>query len=87
MSRIKRDISSNPLINKDGSISARPCSMNDFVTLYGVSSKTMRNWLTPFREALGERKTYVFTVKQVNIIFSKLGKPKFYDLHEMKMVA
>jgi hypothetical protein len=87
MSRIKRSIENNPLINKDGSISARPCSMNDFVTLYGVSSKTMRRWIEPCREALGERKTYVFTVKQVNIIFAKIGKPKYYDLKEMRMVA
>jgi hypothetical protein len=57
MGRVKRDIESNPLINKDGSISARLCSMNDFVTLYGVSSKTMHTWIASFREALGERKT------------------------------
>jgi hypothetical protein len=87
MSRIKRTIDNNPLINKDGSITARPCSMNDFVTLYGVSNKTIRTWLAPFREALGERKTYIFTVKQVNIIFAKIGKPKYYDLHEMKMAG
>jgi hypothetical protein len=87
MSRLKREIEKNPLINKDGSISARPCSMNDFVTLYGVSDKTMRKWLSPFREELGGKKIYVYTVKQVNIVFAKLGKPKYYDLYELKMVA
>jgi hypothetical protein len=87
MSRSKRTIDANPLINSDGTISARPCSINDFVTLYGVSAKTMRKWLLPFRAELGEMRTYVFTVKQVNIIFAKLGKPKSYDLQGMKMVA
>jgi hypothetical protein len=57
------------------------------ITLYGVSSKTMRTWLEPFRDALGEKKTYIFTVKQVNIVFAKIGKPKYYDLKEMKMAG
>jgi hypothetical protein len=70
----------NPLINSDGSITSRPCSIRDLMLVYGVSYKTMRTWLIPFKEEIGTKKSYMFTVLQVDIIFEKIGKPKFFDL-------
>lgn len=79
MSRPKSTAKTNPLINTDGSITARPCSVKDLTMVYGVSYKTMRSWLIPFSKEIGMRNTYLFTILQVEIIFKKLGMPKFYD--------
>lgn len=72
----------NPLINMDGSITSRPCSIRDLMMVYGVSYKTMRTWLFPFNDEIGIKKSYMFTVLQVDIIFEKLGKPKFFDFQK-----
>lgn len=80
MARPKSTALTNPLINTDGSITARPCSVRDLMMIYGVSYKTMRSWLMPFAEEIGIRNTYLFTILQIEIIFEKLGKPQFYDL-------
>lgn len=79
MARPKSTALTNPLINSDGSITARPCLVTDLMMVYGVSYRTMRSWLMPFAEEIGIRKTYLFTILQVETIFKKLGTPKFYD--------
>ncbi len=80
MGRPRSTALTNPLINTNGSITARPCSVRDLMMVYGVSYKTMRSWLMPFAEEIGIRNTYLFTILQIEIIFEKLGKPKFFDL-------
>lgn len=79
MGRPKSTALTNPLINTNGSITARPCSVRDLQMVYGISYKTMRSWLKPFAEEIGIRNTYLFTILQVETIFKKLGTPKFYD--------
>lgn len=80
MGRPRSTVYNNPLINKDGSITARPCSVRDLTMVYGVSYKTMRSWLMPFAKEIGIRNSYMFTILQIELIFEKLGKPKFFDL-------
>lgn len=80
MGRPRSTVYNNPLINKDGSITARPCSVRDLTMVYGVSYKTMRSWLMPFAKEIGIRNSYMFTILQIDLIFEKLGKPKFFDL-------
>ena len=79
MGRPRSTAYTNPLINTDGSITARPCSVTDLTMVYAVSYKTMRSWLLPFAKEIGMRNTYLFTILQVETIFKKLGTPKFYD--------
>ncbi|MBS1773407.1 MAG: hypothetical protein JST82_11165 [Bacteroidetes bacterium] len=54
----------------------RPYSYKELTQLYGVSKKTLLNWIQPFKEEIGEKRGRYFTVNQVDIIFRKLGFPK-----------
>jgi hypothetical protein len=66
----------NPLINRNGSVTPRPCTTTDLAVVYGVNRRTLANWLKPFADQIGKRNTYYFTQKQVKVIFEKLGVPR-----------
>ena len=51
----------------------RPYTLSELAALYGVSTKTMRNWLLPHQESIGKRVGRLYTTLQVKIIFEKLG--------------
>ena len=51
-------------------------SVKELAGLYNISSKTLKNWLTPFEKEIGERRGYFYYPKQVKIIFEKLGLPE-----------
>ena len=53
----------------------KPYMAKELAELYGVSTKTLRTWLQPHMQAIGERKSRYFTALQVRIIFDKLGMP------------
>ena len=59
----------------------RPYSYGELVILYGVSHRTLKTWLEPFMKEIGEKRGRFFTVKQIELIFAKLGFPK--DLPEL----
>lgn len=50
-------------------------TFKELAGLYGVSPKTMRKWLQPHQESIGKKISIYYTVKQVQIIFEKLGEP------------
>lgn len=52
-----------------------PYTPKELASLYGVSVKTLRTWLSPHRKNIGERKSKYYTAKQVRIIFEQLGEP------------
>jgi hypothetical protein len=85
--KIKQICMSNPLINFNGSITPRPCTVTDFAIVYGVDRRTLGIWLKPFANEIGERKTYYFTQKQVELIFEHLGQPREFDFERWAMVA
>lgn len=58
----------------------RPYSAGELVDLYGISHRTLRNWLLPFMKEIGTKRGRFFNVKQIEIIFAKLGFPK--DIEE-----
>jgi len=51
-------------------------SVKEIAVLYGISTKTLKKWLTPFKKEIGERQGYFYTPKQVKTIFDKLGLPE-----------
>lgn len=53
----------------------KPYSLCELSNLYGVSKRTMRNWIRPHRLIVGERIGRLYTTLQVQIIFNKLGLP------------
>jgi transposase len=50
---------------------------SEIAALYGVSVRTLNNWLRPFRigDVLKRKKSKYYTVKQVAYIFECLGAP------------
>ncbi len=53
----------------------RPYTTRELFKLYGVSDKTFRKWLAPFKDEIGEKHGIFFTIKQVKTIFQRLGTP------------
>ena len=51
-------------------------SVKEVAGLYNISSKTLKKWLTPFENEIGERRGYFYYPKQVKVIFDKLGLPE-----------
>ncbi|MCW3091395.1 MAG: hypothetical protein JWP81_2464 [Ferruginibacter sp.] len=53
----------------------RPYSSKELCGIYGISYKTLRKWLQPFQQEIGDRRGRFYTVLQVETIFCKLGLP------------
>lgn len=53
----------------------KPQTTKELAQTYGVSSRTMTKWLTPFREQIGPRVGHIYTPKQVGVIYEVLGLP------------
>ncbi len=53
----------------------KPYSLKELAAIYEVTPHTMRAWLLPHKEAIGERVGRYYTISQVRIIFEKLGLP------------
>jgi hypothetical protein len=49
----------------------------ELADMYGISLRTLNKWLKPHREKIGQRPagTYLYSLKQVKIIFDVLGQP------------
>lgn len=54
---------------------AKPCTLKELAAMYTVSTKTMRTWLQPHKEEVGEKTGRYYTTLQVRTIFEKLGEP------------
>jgi transposase len=57
----------------------RAYSYKELATLYGISHRTLKNWLEPFKTEIGEKRGRYFTVKQMEVVFKRLGYPKDFD--------
>lgn len=44
----------------------------------GISLQTLATWLKPFQNEIGEYRGKLYTPKQIQIIFDKLGRPERY---------
>ena len=58
----------------------RPYSTKELSGFYQVPGKTFLKWLRPFKPDIGSKRGRFYTVKQVEIIFERLGIP--YRLSE-----
>ena len=59
----------------DNTIEIRPYSLTELARIYGVTNRTMKNWLVRHDEAIGEKIGRLYTALQIKIIFAKLGLP------------
>jgi hypothetical protein len=56
-------------------VDIKPYSLTELSTLYGVSNRTMKNWIVKHDSFVGEKMGRLYTALQVKIIFEKLGLP------------
>jgi hypothetical protein len=57
----------------------KPMNTTQLSELYGVARKTFRGWLVPFKEKIGKRKGFYYSIKQMEIIIQQLGFPEKID--------
>jgi len=62
---------------------------SEIARLYGVSVKTLNNWLSPFRigDVLKRKKSHYYTPKQVKYIFECLDPPETKNAENAKAVS
>ena len=53
----------------------KPYCYKELETLFGVSRKTLKTWLRPFWKDIGQKQGRYFTIKQIKVIFEKVGMP------------
>jgi hypothetical protein len=53
----------------------RPYSLTELSAIYGVTNRTMKNWIKPHEKEIGVKVGRLYTTLQVKIIFMKLGLP------------
>lgn len=55
--------------------SIRPQTKQELARAYGVSARTLTNWLKPHDKKIGERIGHTYTPRQIIIIYEILGPP------------
>ena len=56
-------------------VDIKPYSISELSNLYGVSRRTMRNWIAPHQPLIGDKIGHLYTALQVKVIFERLGLP------------
>ena len=60
----------------------KPLNYKQLAAIYEVTHKTLKCWLDPFMNDIGEMRGKTFTLKQVRTIYEKLGEPKSGLIHD-----
>ena len=68
--------------SSDRFIVLKPYSIKELADKYGVTPKTFRKWLAPFKEEIGPRIGWFYSVRQIKIIFKRLSYPSELDPEE-----
>ncbi len=69
----------NNNINTEGRdrIRLQPYTTEELASLYNdISIKTFIKWIKPFKEEIGKKIGFHYNIKQVEIIFERLGWPE-----------
>ena len=53
----------------------KPCTLTELAAIYGIGIKTMKKWIAPHQQAIGDKHGRLYNALQVKIIFEKLGLP------------
>ena len=62
-------------ITKKMTIQLQPYSLTELAALYNVTPRTLKLWLEPFLEPIGLKKGRFYTIRQIEVIFEKIGEP------------
>jgi hypothetical protein len=56
-------------------IQLKPYSTTELARIYGVDPRTLKKWLVPFANEIGEKQGRFYQIPQVKVIFDKLSLP------------
>jgi hypothetical protein len=65
---------------KKNTIQLKPYSLVELAKLYTVCDRTMKKWIKPFEQEVGEKNGRYYSISQVKIIFDKLGLPSEIEI-------
>ena len=65
---------------KKNTIQLKPYSLVELARLYTVCDRTMKKWIKPFEQEVGEKNGRYYSISQVKIIFDKLGLPSEIEI-------
>lgn len=54
-------------------------SKSQLANAYEISIETFNSWIKPFKDQIGDYRGKMYTPKQVQIIFERLGEPENYE--------
>jgi hypothetical protein len=63
------------MLKTTSTIEIKPYSLTELSAIYGVTNRTIKNWIIPHEETIGNKIGRLYTALQVKIIFEKLGLP------------
>jgi hypothetical protein len=63
------------MTTKNYVIEVKPYSITELSNIYGVTIRTMKNWIQPHNQTVGIKIGRLYTAFQVKVIFEKLGLP------------
>lgn len=61
-------------------IHVKPYGNKELANIYGISTRTLRNWIAPLKAEVGERRGHYYNVRQVEKIFDELGLPSILEV-------
>ena len=67
-------------------IRVKPYSKKELSILYGVCFNTMNKWLLPFEKEIGSRQGRYYSIRQVEMIFKKLGVPYICEIESINLI-
>lgn len=53
----------------------KPYTTQQLADIFGVSARTIQNWIEPHKAAIGKKRGHFWTARQVKIILKKIGLP------------
>ncbi|CAN5886360.1 hypothetical protein BH11BAC4_BH11BAC4_06720 [soil metagenome] len=69
-----------PEYTVSNTVRVKPYSKKELCNMYNIRHRQLAKWLRPFLEEIGAINGRLYTAKQVDIIFKKLGP--VYDMRE-----
>jgi hypothetical protein len=68
------------LTEEPTALKIRPYKLKELAKLYGTCGKTLKKWIEPYKDEIGPRIGYFYTINQVGIIFKNLNPPSFLNI-------
>lgn len=59
----------------DTQIKLKAYSITELARIYEVDPRTLKKWIKPFEEQIGEKQGRYYQIPQVKVIFKKLDLP------------